>query len=147
MTWKLVSFSRNKISSLFFMFYTYIWSVSVSWIFIWSRYHAEPSYRSKSKYLSEEFQLKIRTNFYSISLITILYFTDRWEYILFRNVKHCGTGSAPRISSHQFHQFPESVPIPFHTEILRIPLSRNSRNSVTKSVPTLTCMHCVVAKG
>ncbi len=32
--------------------------------------------------------------------------SDRiWEYILFRNVEHCGTGSAPGISSHQFRNY------------------------------------------
>jgi hypothetical protein len=34
------------------------------------------------------------------------------EYILFRDLEHCRFGSAPGISSHQFHQFPESVLVP-----------------------------------
>jgi hypothetical protein len=63
-------------------------------------------------------------NWYVLNEAELVYIEDKVldrEYILFRNVEHYGTGSAPGIASLQFQLFPESVPIPFHAEIPGIP--------------------------
>ncbi len=51
------------------------------------------------------------------------------EYILFRDVEHCGTSSAPGTNTHRFLRFRYGIP-----ELHRLGISRNSQES--DGIPT-----------